>query len=100
MGFRQSTQGRPAMGGPPLQTLLIQEVHMTGFDFSPLLRSAIGFEHIAVDRDLTLAEIECRIDATLDPPAAAPDELVAKAERDCFVGASLAIKPRYEWRLG
>ena len=29
-----------------------------------------------------------------------PGELAAKAERDCFVGASLAIKPQYQWRLG
>jgi|SRR5579872_2518751 len=45
-------------------------------------------------------EIECRIDATLDPPATEPAELSAKAERDCFIGASLAIKPRYQWHLG
>jgi len=24
-------------------------------------------------------------------------ELVAKAERDCFVGASLTVKPEYRW---
>ena len=28
-----------------------------------------------------------------------PAELTAKAERDCFVGASLTVKPRYEWKL-
>ena len=27
------------------------------------------------------------------------DELTAKAERDCFVGASLKLKPEYEWQL-
>lgn len=25
--------------------------------------------------------------------------LLAKAERDCFVGASLAVKPRYRWSV-
>ena len=45
-------------------------------------------------------EIECRIDATLEPPTTDPAELTAKAERDCFVGASLTIKPRYEWHVG
>ena len=44
--------------------------------------------------------IECRIEATLTPPAADPSELIAKAERDCFVGATLALEPRYEWRIG
>jgi organic hydroperoxide reductase OsmC/OhrA len=42
-------------------------------------------------------EIEVRIEAQLRPRAAESDVLVAKAERDCFVGASLAVKPRYEW---
>jgi hypothetical protein len=44
-------------------------------------------------------EIECRIEATFDPPATDPAELFAKAERDCFVGASLTVKPRYDWHL-
>jgi organic hydroperoxide reductase OsmC/OhrA len=43
--------------------------------------------------------IECRINAELTPRATDVDELAAKAERDCFVGASLRIKPRYEWHL-
>jgi hypothetical protein len=52
------------------------------------------------DDRYAFVEIECRIDATLEPPAADPADLTTKAERDCFVGASLTIKPRYEWRLG
>ena len=44
-------------------------------------------------------EIDVRIDAELQPRAAEPDELVAKAERDCFVGASLVVKPRYAWHV-
>jgi organic hydroperoxide reductase OsmC/OhrA len=44
-------------------------------------------------------EIDVRIDAELHPRAAESDELVTKAERDCFVGASLNVKPRYEWRV-
>ena len=38
-----------------------------------------------------------RIEAELDPAPESLDELLAKAERDCFVGASLTVKPRYEW---
>ena len=48
-----------------------------------------------------LVETGCRLDVELDPPPAedALAELLAKAERDCFVGASLRASPRYEWRV-
>ena len=51
------------------------------------------------DDRYAFVEVECRIDAALDPPAADAGELTAKAERDCFVGASLTVKPRYDWHL-
>ena len=43
--------------------------------------------------------MQVRIDAQLEPRASDPDALFAKAERDCFVGASLAVKPEYEWHV-
>jgi len=46
-------------------------------------------------------EIRAEIDARLDP-LPEPDELaelLARAERDCFVGSSLKTKPIYEWRV-
>lgn len=46
------------------------------------------FVHIAV-----------RISAQLTPRASGTDELIAKAERDCFVGASLRLKPEYAWHV-
>jgi organic hydroperoxide reductase OsmC/OhrA len=44
--------------------------------------------------------VACGLDVELEP---APDaetlgELLDLAERDCFVGASLTARPRYEWR--
>jgi organic hydroperoxide reductase OsmC/OhrA len=51
------------------------------------------------DGRYAFVEIECRIEAALTPPAADASELIANAERDCFVGATLAVTPRYEWRL-
>ena len=44
---------------------------------------------------------EVQIDADIDPPLAddALAELLAKAERDCFVGASLRVEPSYRWRV-
>jgi organic hydroperoxide reductase OsmC/OhrA len=47
-----------------------------------------AFVHIKVDADVTL-----------DPKPGAVRELVAKAERDCFVGASLTARPRYHWTV-
>jgi organic hydroperoxide reductase OsmC/OhrA len=44
-------------------------------------------------------EIEVRIAAQLTPRASDVDELTAKAERDCFVGASLTVKPEYAWHV-
>lgn len=48
-----------------------------------------------------LVEIDVELDIELEP---VPDgnalrELLALAERDCFVGASLTPSPRYHWRV-
>jgi len=51
------------------------------------------------DGRYAFVEVSVRIDAQLTPPAGAPGELIALAERDCFVGASLTVKPEYQWRL-
>jgi organic hydroperoxide reductase OsmC/OhrA len=45
--------------------------------------------------------IELDASVTLDPPPE-PDAvraLLAKAERDCFVGASLTVAPAYRWTV-
>src|SRR5690242_9954378 len=46
-------------------------------------------------------EIECRIEVELrpEPTRELLDELVRKAERGCFVGASLHPHPAYRWRV-
>lgn len=49
-----------------------------------------AFVDIAVDADVTL-EPPLDTDAVL--------QLLAKAERDCFIGASLTSKPRYRWTV-
>ncbi|HEU0335993.1 MAG TPA: OsmC family protein [Gaiellaceae bacterium] len=51
------------------------------------------------DQRFAFVEIDVECTVELDPPLE-PDsarELVAKAERDCFVAASLAVVPRYRW---
>jgi uncharacterized OsmC-like protein len=53
------------------------------------------------DGRFALVTAEVDLEAELDPP---PDlealrDLVAKAERDCFVGASLTALPSYTWTV-
>ncbi len=51
------------------------------------------------DGRYAFVEITCRLDVELTP---APDDLevlLGKAERDCFVGASLTAKPTYVWNV-
>jgi len=53
------------------------------------------------DGRYAFVEIECGLDVELDPlpEGDALVELLDLAERDCFVGASLKLSPRYEWRV-
>jgi organic hydroperoxide reductase OsmC/OhrA len=44
-------------------------------------------------------EIDVSINAQLTPRMNEVGDLVAKAERDCFVGASLTLKPEYAWHV-
>ncbi len=53
------------------------------------------------DGRYAFVEVECRLDVELEPRPEGDrlPELLGLAERDCFVGASLTAKPRYEWRV-
>jgi uncharacterized OsmC-like protein len=51
------------------------------------------------DDRYAFVEILCGLDVRLDPSPDDAAELLALAERDCFVGASLTVKPDYEWRV-
>jgi organic hydroperoxide reductase OsmC/OhrA len=51
------------------------------------------------DGRYALVQVSVRIDAQLTPRASDPSELIAKAERDCFVAATLRVKPEYEWHV-
>jgi organic hydroperoxide reductase OsmC/OhrA len=51
------------------------------------------------DGRYAFVEIAVRIDAQLTPRADDTDALIEKAERDCFIGASLNLKPEYEWHV-
>ena len=51
------------------------------------------------DGRYAFVDIQVEVDAQLSPRAADPADLAAKAERDCFVGASLTVEPEYTWRV-
>jgi organic hydroperoxide reductase OsmC/OhrA len=55
------------------------------------------------EADGRYAFVELTVDIELElepvPAGAALPELLAKAERDCFVGASLQPPPTYSWRV-
>jgi uncharacterized OsmC-like protein len=53
------------------------------------------------DDRYAFVEVEVRLDVEIEPvpPGEELAVLLAKAERDCFVGASLTVGPRYRWRV-
>jgi organic hydroperoxide reductase OsmC/OhrA len=51
------------------------------------------------DGRYALVEIEVAVHAQLSPRASDTAALIEKAERDCFVGASLTVEPVYTWHL-
>jgi uncharacterized OsmC-like protein len=53
------------------------------------------------DGRYAFVEIDVELDIELEPvpPGEELAALIARAERDCFVGASLNPSPRYRWRV-
>jgi len=54
------------------------------------------------DGRYALVSAEVSLDVELEPTPGDGEraELLAKAERDCYVGASLAVAPQYRWHVG
>ncbi|HLB20322.1 MAG TPA: OsmC family protein [Gaiellaceae bacterium] len=72
-----------------------------GIDFVANASAAAKVTRRASDRRYAFVEIDVELELELEPVP--PDEelaaLLAKAERDCFVGASLQPSPRYHWSV-
>jgi uncharacterized OsmC-like protein len=49
------------------------------------------------DEQYALVKTDVELAVELEPEPAAVVELLALAERDCFVGSSLTAKPSYRW---
>jgi organic hydroperoxide reductase OsmC/OhrA len=54
------------------------------------------------DGRYAVVSVEVSLDVGLDPRPADDElaELLRKAERDCFIGASLRAEPAYSWMVG
>lgn len=100
----------PAEGWTPDHLLLAALVRCSVDSFAHHARraghevSASGDAHGTItkrdeDGRYAFVEIGVRVEAQLSPRAADPAVLIEKAERDCFVGASLRLKPDYEWHV-
>ena len=53
----------------------------------------------AEDGRYAFVELLCGMDVTVEPVPENLADLLARAERDCFVGASLTEPVEYEWRV-
>ena len=53
------------------------------------------------DGRYAFVEVQCGLDVAIEPEPApeALADLLARAERDCFISASLTVKTEYEWRV-
>jgi organic hydroperoxide reductase OsmC/OhrA len=51
------------------------------------------------DGRYAFVELQCGLDVELDPTPDDVPALLALAERDCFIGASLTAPVEYEWRV-
>jgi uncharacterized OsmC-like protein len=69
------------------------------------VRASVAMHSTITQRDTdgryAIVEVGLEIDLTLDPEPG-PDELaelLAKAERGCFIGNSLTVRPSYRWSV-
>jgi uncharacterized OsmC-like protein len=83
-------------------TLQSLRFHATnaGVDF---VASAAAFGRVTkreADGRYAFAELDVDLELEAEPlPADRLRDLIDKAERDCFIGASLSPPPRYRWRV-
>lgn len=78
-------------------TSLRHHARRAGSDVRATARAHGTVTRREADGRFAFVEIEVAIEGALDPPLAAEAlaDVRARAERDCFVGASLAVAPAY-----
>jgi uncharacterized OsmC-like protein len=72
-----------------------------GVDFLASATASARVTKRGEDERYAFVEIDVELELEVEPvpPGDGMRELIAKAERDCFVGASLSPAPRYRWRV-
>jgi uncharacterized OsmC-like protein len=82
-------------------TLTSLRYHARRIDVALAGSAAASGEVTQRDKDgrYAFVRIKVDLDVALDPAPQNVRELISKAERDCFVGASLTAKPRYHWTV-
>src|SRR5262245_2804453 len=84
-------------------TLTSFRYHARRAGLEPVTSGAVAGTVTKREDDGCFALVDARLDldVTLDPPPGAEEirALVEKGERDCFVGASLTVKPEYHWTV-
>jgi uncharacterized OsmC-like protein len=70
-----------------------------GVDFLASATASAQVTRREDDERYAFVEIDVDIDLEIEPVPKELGELLEKAERDCFVGASLRPSPRYRWRV-
>lgn len=82
-------------------TSLAYHVRRIGLDVTGRGSAAGSITRREEDGRYAFVEIVCELDVELDPEPVEGEleALLVKAERDCFISASLRIAPRYHWRV-
>jgi len=70
-----------------------------GVDFTAAGRASARVTKRGDDERYAFVELDVDVDLELEPVPDDLRELLDRAERDCFVGASLRPSPRYRWRV-
>jgi uncharacterized OsmC-like protein len=70
-----------------------------GVDFLASATAAARVTRREDDERYAFVEIDVDVELEIEPVPDELRELLEKAERDCFVGASLHPSPRYRWRV-
>ena len=78
---------------------LVYHAHRAGHEVEAQGQAQGTITKPSPDDRYAFVSIEVRIEAQLSPRLADVEEIVELAERDCFVGASLTVKPTYDWQL-
>jgi organic hydroperoxide reductase OsmC/OhrA len=78
---------------------LVYHAHRAGHEVAAQGQAQGTITKPTPEERYAFVSIDVRIEAQLTPRTNEVDDLVEKAERDCFVGASLNVKPSYDWQL-